>query len=268
MWYQSTLTTLAFVWRITRRDGVTLGFTSHDCDLVIDGLTYRAAPGMVPSAIERHESLDPDNVELAGALTSNAISEADLASGRWDGATLRLSAVNWESPETDPVFLVRGELGTVESSDGRFSAELRGPATLFEAPVVEATSPECRASLGDKRCRVDMAGRRRLTTIMAASGDQLTVADAGAVDGAYDFGQLRWIDGAYSGLAARIVSSLGNVLRLRESPGFVPTVGTRVEITQGCDRRFTTCVNRFANVANFRGEPHLPGNDVLVRYGG
>ena len=150
MWYQSDLTTLAFLWRIERSDGVTLGFTSHDRDLTIDGLVYRAAPGMAPSAIELRDCLDPDNVELSGALSSNAISEADLAAGRWDGAALRLSAVNWEAPEVDPVFLVRGELGAVETGDGGFTVELRGPAALLEAPVVEETSPECRASLGDK----------------------------------------------------------------------------------------------------------------------
>ena len=267
MWYQSPITTLAFAWRISRRDGVTLGFTSHDRDLIIDGLTYRAAPGMVPSAIERQDSLDPASVELAGALTSGAISAADLESGRWDGASLRLSAVNWKAPEVEPVFLVRGELGTVDSGDGRFTAELRGPTALLEAPVVEATSPACRASLGDKRCRVDMAARRRMVTVTAVTGAQITVSVA-AADGAYSFGQLRWLDGPNAGLSERIAASIGAVLTLREPPVYAANIGARVEVIEGCDRRFATCTTRFANAANFRGEPHLPGNDLLVRYGG
>ena len=158
MWYQNDLTTLAFLWRADRRDGVTIGLTSHDRDIILGGLVYRAAPGMIPSAIERQDGLEPDNVELAGSLTSDAITDADLAAGRWDGATLRVSAVNWEAPELDQLFLLRGELGMVETGDGTFSAELRGPAALLEAPVVEETTPECRASLGDQRCRVAMAG--------------------------------------------------------------------------------------------------------------
>ncbi len=266
MWYQQPLTTLAFAWRVARRDGVAFGFTSHDRDLVIDGLRYRSAPGMTPSAIERNESLDPDNVDLTGALTSDAITEADLAAGRWDGATLHLCAVNWEAPETDPVFLVRGELGSVETGDGRFSVELRGPAALLEAPVVEETSPECRASLGDARCRIDLAGRRRMTSVVSANGATVMVADAAAQDGAYDFGQMRWLEGPNAGLTARIVRSTGNALTLREPPPFATPPGTRVELLEGCDRRFSTCTTRFANAANFRGEPHLPGNDILVRY--
>jgi uncharacterized phage protein (TIGR02218 family) len=267
-WYQNDLSTLAFAWRIERRDGVTLGFTSHDRDLMIDGLTYRAAPGMVPSAIERRDSLDADNVELSGALTSAGISEEDLSAGRWDGAALRLTAINWTAPEVDPLFLARGELGTVESGGGGFTAELRGPAALLDGPVVEETSPECRASLGDKRCRVALAGRRRIVTIVSGTGSTISVSAGEPESNAYGFGQMRWLDGRNAGLSARIVVSNGVQFTLREPPVFAIVAGERVEITQGCDRRFTTCVTRFANAANFRGEPHLPGNDVLVRYGG
>ncbi len=42
----------------------------------------------------------------------------------------------------------------------------------------------------------------------------------------------------------------------------------RIALTEGCDKRFATCRTRFANSENFRGEPHLPGNDLLTRYPG
>ena len=40
------LLSAAFCWRLERRDGVALGFTTHDRDLRRGGLVYRAAPGM------------------------------------------------------------------------------------------------------------------------------------------------------------------------------------------------------------------------------
>lgn len=262
-WLKHDLTTLAFCWRLQRRDGVVLGFTSHDRDLILDGLTYRAAPGMVPSAIERRDSLDPDTVDLAGALTSDLISEADLLAGRWDGARLRVMAVNWESPGEAPLFLVRGELGGVESDGAAFSAELRGPAILLEAPVVEETSPECRAMLGDNRCRVDLAARRTLARIVSVEGASITLDQA---PGDCGFGTLRWLDGANAGLTVDVSESRGPLVILREPPFFLPEPGEKVELTEGCDKRFATCAGRFANAENFRGEPHLPGNDLLVRY--
>ena len=37
-------------------------------------------------------------------------------------------------------------------------------------------------------------------------------------------------------------------------------------IVPGCDEQFTTCRTKFANVPNFRGFPHIPGNDFIMRY--
>jgi uncharacterized phage protein (TIGR02218 family) len=45
-------------------------------------------------------------------------------------------------------------------------------------------------------------------------------------------------------------------------------VGALVELIEGCDKIFATCRDRFANGENFRGEPHLPGADLLTRYPG
>lgn len=268
-WFQTELTTLAFCWRLERRDGVALGFTSHDRDLEVGGFRYRAAPGMVPSAITKSHGLEVDTLDVAGALTSDAISEDDLAAGRWDGARLRLIAVDWSDPAAEPVYLARGELGEVGVSDGAFTAELRGPTAQLERPVVEATSPECRAELGDKRCRVDLAGRTRFARIAA-------VVDAATFDidtteplaNAYGYGRLRWIEGANSGIASAVLRSEGARLFLRDPPPEGVTAGTLVELVEGCDKIFATCRDRFANGENFRGEPHLPGTDLLTRYPG
>jgi uncharacterized phage protein (TIGR02218 family) len=56
-------------------------------------------------------------------------------------------------------------------------------------------------------------------------------------------------------------------LTLAEAPDIEIAGPIQVELSQGCDRRFATCRERFGNAVNFRGEPHLPGNDLLLRYG-
>ncbi len=262
---QPEVITTAFLWTIVRRDGVTLGFTSHDRDLWRGGLRYRAAPGMVPSAIERSDGFDVDTVELSGALTSDALRADDLLAGRYDGAALSLGMVDWTNPEGEALPLVRGELGTVETEGGGFRVDLRGPVSILEAPVCEETSPDCRASLGDPRCRIDMAGRRKMATVVSVA-DAIVTVDKTATDGIYAFGRLRWLDGPNAGLISVIAASVGTTLTLREPSAFFATPGTRVELSEGCDRRFATCVSRFANAINFRGEPHLPGNDLLTRY--
>jgi uncharacterized phage protein (TIGR02218 family) len=268
-WLQPELTTIGLCWRLDRRDGVALGFTSHDRDLMIDGLPHRAAPGMLPSAISLSDGFDVDTLDIAGALTDAAISADDLAAGRWDGARVRLYAVDWNDAASGVLPLARGELGDVAVRDGRFSAEMRGPTAMLERPVVEQTSPECRAELGDRRCRVDMAGRRIVTRVTAIiDAATIVVSDGSQPAEVYRYGRLRWIDGANSGLASAILSSDGVTIRLREPPAFAAAVGHHVELIQGCDKAFGTCRDRFANTVNFRGEPHLAGNDLLTRYPG
>jgi uncharacterized phage protein (TIGR02218 family) len=266
-WLDPELTSIAFCWELARRDGITHGFTSHDRDLWRGGLCYRAAPGMVPSAVERSTALDTDSVDLSGILTSDAISEADLAAGRWDEASLRLFVVDWTQPDGEAVPLIRGTLGAVQMAGDQFEVELRGPATLLDAPVSELTSPDCRAVLGDQRCRVDMAGRSLSARVTTASGRTLTFS-AAQPSGIFGYGELRWLDGSNAGLVVAIAANDGVTITLAEPPALPVQPGDRAELRQGCDRRFATCRDRFANAANFRGEPHLPGNDLLTRYAG
>lgn len=261
------LTTLAFCWRVERRDGVCLGFTSHDRDLAVDGLVYRAAPGMLPSAVSVSDDFDASTLDVSGALTSDSITAADVEAGRWDRAGVSLFLVDWEDPGAARLHLARGELGDVTVKAQGFEAELRGPAGLLERAVAEQTSPGCRAELGDKRCRVDMAGRTRIGRVVAAPTETAVVV-AGAFGPKYVFGKIRWIGGANSGLESHIARAQATRLILREPPPFRIAVGDLVELSEGCDKAFATCTGRFANADNFRGEPHLPGMDLLTRYPG
>ena len=258
--------TLAFCWRIERRDGVTIGLTSHDRDLDIGGLVYRAAPGMTPSAVRSGIGLDGEDSDVAGALSSDAISEADLMAGRWDGAALELRLTQWEAPGALWLLLARGEIGAVARRGGAFTAELLGAAAVLNGPVAPSTSPDCRARLGDAACRVDMAGRRRIVTVDGV--EDVAVAVSGIEPGVYAFGTLRWLGGANAGMTQGVVDNGADGVTLADQPAFAVAAGTFALLTEGCDRQITTCATRFGNGVNFRGEPYLPGMDLLTRYPG
>ena len=163
--------------------------------------------------------------------------------------------------------LARGRLGSVERTGGTYSVSLQGPvAALLERPVAPVTSPTCRARLGDAACRIDLRPRRALVAVAGVAGDRVSVS--GLAPGLYPFGTLRWLGGANTGLTQAIVDQEADGLFLAEAPAFAVTPGTRALLTQGCDKRLATCAARFANAANFQGEPHLPGMDLLTRYPG
>ncbi|WP_312490788.1 DUF2163 domain-containing protein [Sphingomonas sp.] len=263
-----SLTGWVLCWRIARRDGVTIGLTGHDRDLWLDGLCYRSAPGLTPSAVVRGDGLEADLMEASGALTSAAIGERDLLAGRWDEARVAAIAVDWTGQEA-PVPLGHGTIGAVQLGEGGFTAELRGVGALLDRPVAEETAPDCRATLGDRRCRVAMAGRRRFARVVGWDGERrLTVDAVEPVANAYGQGRLIWFGGANTGLEAMIDRSDGDGLWLSAAHGFAVEGAPLIELVEGCDKRLDTCLGRFGNVVNFRGEPFLPGIDLLTRYPG
>ncbi|MFN3615310.1 MAG: DUF2163 domain-containing protein, partial [Rubrimonas sp.] len=122
-------TTLCACWRIERADGVTLGFTDHDAPIVFDGVTFTPEAAVDPSALEAAVGLAADNVEIVGALRSDAIRADDVALGRYDGASITRWLVNWRAPE-QRLLVFRGVLGDITVADGGFRAEALGLAAL------------------------------------------------------------------------------------------------------------------------------------------
>lgn len=263
---EGRVTSMALCWALERRDGGGIGLTSCDMALMLDGNRFEPTPGMVPAAVTRSLGLDGHSGEIAGALSSDALDGEDLALGRWDGANVALTAVDWVEPDAAGIVVLKGELGTIASDGERFSAELNGAAAKLDRPVCPATSPECRANFGDKQCRVDLAGRSMAAFVASAAGGELTLDRP--IDDKFLLGRLRYLGGANCGLATVVTAVAGNVVSIRDLPRAPVEGGCRVELREGCDKRFQTCAERFANAANFRGEPHLPGTDLLTRYPG
>ena len=262
----SDLEGVAVFWRIYRRDGVALAFTSHDRDLWLDGLHHRAAPGMVPSATRRSARLDDDSAEVEGALTHDSISEADLVAGRFDRAAIAVGVVDWDTCEH--AVLYRGTLGEIAVSDGTFSADLRSAKTALDVDPAPRTSPLCRARFCGPGCALN-AERYTVTAAVASSSvDFETIAFVCVDHALFLHGEMVWLDGAGAGLRARIVDADTSGLMLDRPVDAEPVPGTRARLLQGCDRTLATCATRFGNALNFRGEPFLPGNDLIARYAG
>jgi uncharacterized phage protein (TIGR02218 family) len=266
-WLEADLIPLAWCWRIERRDGAVLGFTTHDADLTRGGLIYRAAPGMDPSAIRLTDDLDGEDMEVKGAITHGALSARELMAGRYDGALIEISVVDWANAAEPAIVIASGRLAGLSRQAGRFTAEISLRPPGLDRGVGVATSPTCRARLGDKACGVDLGERTQRVTIQSSAGADLTVMET-LSPALYSFGELRWIDGAYAGQRSSIIDQQGQMISLSDSPASAPIPGTRAILTQGCDKRIDTCRSRFANAINFRGEPYLPGMDLLTRYPG
>lgn len=262
--FASELEGVATFWRIHRRDGVTLGFTSHDRDLSFDGLLHRAAPGMLPSALRRTVDFSPDSAEVQGALSHESIAAEDLAAGRFDEAKVEIGAVDWET--LDRATLYNGAIGRVAQDGGRFAADLRSAKAALEEDFVPRTSPTCRAEFCGPGCTLSAARFTHEATVEAVDVDTGLVRFAAPRWNLMAGGRVRWIDGPHGGQAMRVLAASAQGLALDRPIGSAVAPGMRASLREGCDKRLTTCAGRFGNAINFQGEPYLPGNDLLARY--
>jgi uncharacterized phage protein (TIGR02218 family) len=256
---------VASFWRIHRRDGMTLGLTSHDRDLWFDGILHRAAPGMLPSAIRRTADLVPDSAEVQGALTHDSIAGSDLAAGRFDGAGVEIGVVDWE--DLDRAVLYRGEIGGVAEEANGFSADLRSAKADLDADTVPRTSPTCRAQFGGPGCTLSLARFTHEAVVATVDFVANRVSFGETLDPTlFREGSLRWLDGPQAGTTMEVSSAdeAGLVLDSEIDPDLLP--GARAILREGCDHTLQTCHARFANAANFQGEPFLPGNDLIARH--
>lgn len=366
------VTTLATCWQITLQSGPVFGFTDASQDLLIGGVTYKAATGFTPSSLVTSNTLAVDNMEVQSVLDDSSITEADLNAGLWDYAEIRIFRVNYADTSMGIDKEMRGHLGEVSSKRNSFVAELRGLTDAYTRMLGELYGPACRADLGDARCGVSLGAYTATGTVQAISGDGrvitdstrteagpdagkpitgvsqaqaavvtcvahgfesgqmilisgvsgvtqqdfnsingrtyvITVVDAdhfsipvdtrplatdaanGPTDeakvysayagggtatpagntGYFTYGVVTMTSGANAGQSMEVGSYVPGSVSLRMSFPSPVAVGDTYTISAGCGKRFIEdCKTKFNNTINFRGEPHLPGMDQIIIFGG
>jgi hypothetical protein len=187
------VTTHCWCWRVTRTDGAVYGFTDHDRDLTVGGVTYLAGAGFGGSDIDARAGFAPGQGGLAGALDHDVLTDVDIEAGLWSVAAVEVWRVDWAKTDSAVKTWI-GDIGDIRRQDGRFEAHLLGLTHKLDAMIGRVFAKRCDATLGDARCSVN-----------------------------------------------------------NSHPNYV----------QGCNKTYSICRDRFANHLNFRGFPHMVGNDVL-----
>jgi len=267
---ESGATHLCRCWLLVRRDGQRIGFTDHDRDLVFGADTYFAGSGLSGSAVETATGLATDNAQVFGALSAAGLLEADILAGRYDRAEVVHYLVDWQAPQ-NRILQFRGRLGEIERGAVAFEAELRGVADDLNKAQGRAYVPGCDRALGDGKCGVALEGEpmvfeRQLLAQTAAR--QIVVAGCAVGDSWFARGYVTWASGPTLGLKNLIrddhETEAGRVIELWDDVLISPELGAGLRLVAGCDKRSETCRTKFDNLLNFRGFPHIPGDDWVT----
>lgn len=273
---QQEVTTLCWCWRITRTDGVILGFTNLDFDLRIDGVTYAAATGFTPSAIATDSSLSVNELEINSILNDASISAADLIGGKFDHARVNIFLVNYLDLPTDldaaspkHLLLVSGVLGEIKSSDYSFSAEIRSKAQFLAQKTTNLTSKLCRYDLGDIKCTVDLAPFTHNLAVATVTNNRIFTVDSSfdKFDGYLDYSILEINSGANNGVKVTVAkyTQQSRTITLFEPLPYQLQAGDTLVAIAGCRKTIQDCHSRYSNIPNYGAEPHVPGADRYFR---
>jgi uncharacterized phage protein (TIGR02218 family) len=273
-------TRLASFIKIDRRDGLTIGLTSHDEPVTVGALVYE--PGFDPSSVVSNTGLSIDNLEAKGILDSESITEADVDAGMWDYAEVHVFQANWKDPTLGTVKELRGWFGEFTFAGSGYTVELRNLAGALNTSIGELVGPGCSATLGDARCKVDLTeytalgevtavtDNREFSTDLASATVRLTPSSTGTPTlGYFNAGLLTWLTGANADRQIEVKGYLLDGSLALQLP-MVGTVapGDTFSVSAGCAKSRDVCIAEFGNILNFRGFPDLPGMDKILRIGG
>ena len=234
-------------------------------------MTFRAEAGLTARALEQVTGLAVDNSEAVGALRDAGLTEADIMAGRYDGASLTIWEVNWQDVAAAP--------RAVSRHVGRDHPHRRGVSRRVARPVRGAEparraglSRACSAVLGDGACRFDTTAPGFFAQVALAGRAEDVLLFEGLdsfAPGWFTHGRLTGLSGAAQGLIGLIRLDSGAASRritLWDALRAPVAAGDRFRLEAGCDKQAATCRNKFNNFLNFRGFPHIPGEDWLSAY--
>lgn len=203
---------------------------------------------------------------IEGMLSDDAISEMDIHAGKYDFAEIEIFQVNYADLSQGKLNLRCGWLGQVSYGNEQFVAEVRGLTQKLTKTLGELFSPACRASLGDARCKIDLAAFTFVGSVTSVLSNALFLDGSRTeVSGYFDSGIITFTSGTNNGLQMEVKSFSDKTITLVMPMPFIVEIGDTYSLVAGCDKTFETCIAQFNNALNFRGEPDLPGIDKMLQ---
>lgn len=266
--------TLCTCWQIKLRDGRQFGFTDVDRNIWISPTVYYGNQGFDKTAVRNAADATVQNLDLASILSVAGVNLGDLISGDFDGAEMLIFYINYAAPPLQigvepfdycPVAI--GTLGEVKTDGISFTATFRGWLDRFNKASTWLTSRTCRHRLGDSRCRVNTALFTVETAIAQVidARNFILATSAPATANLFANGELTFLGGLSTGSVYQVQSyTADRLLTLYEPVRRAITDNTPVSIVWGCNLTPGDCYSKFNNIANYGGEPHVPGWDAVA----
>ena len=230
-------------------------------------MVYNSISANDLNELKTNIDVEEDNGEISNLIVSDIIESNDILSGLYDGADVELFLL--DKITNEKIILLNGIISSIEYKDNIFNAKVKGLKSKLNKVIGEVYTPLCRCKFCDKKCGLnknDFTFNGEIFSIISNTEFQTNSSDIiNKADGYFENGVIEFISGKNNGFKTEIKQFKNNSIILSTELPYELKSGDQFKITVGCDKEFSTCCNIFNNAINFRGEPHLPGIDVLLK---
>ncbi|MDR3508437.1 MAG: DUF2163 domain-containing protein [Caulobacteraceae bacterium] len=267
---------MADLYTLTLSGGLVLRWSGAAIPISFNGATWGLGP-----VLERGKISHKIGVEVSTLDVTVSANAGDLINGvhlipfvrgnGLDGATFRLDRAflpDWSSPVTGIVNDFSGRVTSIKNiSRSEFELTVSSWTVLLNVNMgPDLFQTQCLNTLYDANCAVSKAALAVSGAVSATGAVSSFNTNLTAADGRYSQGQIVFTSGANAGLSRAVKSyaQVGGVVSLVLPLPYAPAVGDGFTIYPGCDLTMATCSTKFANLANFRGQPFVPTAETIA----
>jgi uncharacterized phage protein (TIGR02218 family) len=256
--------TICNLVKITLQNGTVYGYTDHDDFINFDSITnYEPAPGLQKIKMTLSSTSEVSNQELASAWVN--VPDGELLNGEFDSAEIEVSWCNWKNLGYGNFVIFKGKLGEITWTAEGFKADIFNHMKALEANMGVVFTGNCRHELFSTDSPGNVGACNVTETYTFESVESIirnrwifTIGSSPA-DGTYSNGMMQ-----IGGRKYIIKSQIGNRIELFLPTSYPILVGDGIQLWPGCDKTLATCKNKFNNVVNYGGFPHIQ-SDVNFR---
>lgn len=267
--FEQNTTHIVKCWKITLKDNTVIGFTTNNENFSYDGVEYNSFSGDDIKNIKSNLDIEEDSFEFSNIISSNLILENDILAGKYDNAKIEIFLLDIQNQNNGKVVLLTGTISDIECKGDMFTAKVKGLKDEINKTIGELYSPLCRCGFCDTKCGLDKANFTFLATITNVLNDVSFTTNNEAIlnqsNGYFDNGIIEFTSGDNNGQKMEIKQHANGTFILSLNLPQELKIGDAFKITAGCNKQFSTCCSKFNNAINFRGEPHLPGMEILLK---
>ncbi len=245
----------------------TLRYTDYSVDVNLNGEVYLHGKVTENHSFEKSSEDKADNYGFKTYFDDADISFDELTDDEFEQAEVNVFMINPSAPDESCIMLQKGYIKEIKIQGSEISFEVEGLLSrLSRGNITKCYSASCRASFGDKYCKIDKKNIRVKSVITKILDLNSAEIDISSLKKAYFEGSALIDETTQK--TYRIKKIFKNEIYFDNPSLDNLTEDGEITILPSCNKEFATCCNIYNNAINFRGEPHLPGVDELLKTAG